>query len=304
MDNTTAASQASSDFNKAKNKALFTSILHILNPEARKLLSFDDVKSLIKTKSESYRGMQTVKIKDIAGSEGRYNDFNKAFLPKKEHLRKRWERVDKAYMNDVILPPILLYKIGSMYFVRDGNHRVSVARLQGVHAIDAEVIELTTEIDVKADMTLADLKKAMSDYERGLILEMDLDGIVEEGDIHFTAPGRYREMLQDILGHKYFINMDKEEEIPLREAARSWYETLYKPVIKIITEANLGPRFPGRTPADMYIWIVKQWHYLKEKYGPEYPLEAAAAKYSEDYGFSFFKNPVQWLKEKIKASSP
>ena len=122
MDKNTANTQASSDFNKARTKALFNSIISILRPEKRELLSFYDVKKLIKTGSESYKGMQTVKIEDIAGSEGRYSDFNKAFLPKKEHLRKRWESIDKAHMNDVILPPIQLYKIGDMYFVRDGNH--------------------------------------------------------------------------------------------------------------------------------------------------------------------------------------
>lgn len=300
MDKNAANSQATSDFNKARTKALFNSIMNILRPEKRELLSFYDVKSLIKTKSESYKGMQTVKIEDIAGSEGRYSDFNTAFLPKKEHLRKRWESIDKAHMNDVILPPIQLYKIGDMYFVRDGNHRVSVAKAQGVWSIDAEVIELTTDLEIKQGMNMLDLKHSVIAYEREQILKTDLDGIVEEGDIYFTAPGRYDEMLQHILGHKYFINMDQEDEIPLPVAARSWYEKLYEPIVRIIIEANLLSRFPGRTESDLYIWIVKQWHYLKEKYGPEYPLEAAAAQYTQQFGYSFFKNPLKWLKQKLK----
>lgn len=300
MDNNLANSQASADFNKAKSRALFNTVMHILRPEKRELLSFYDVKSLIKTKSESYKGMQTVKIDDIAGSEGRYSDFNKAFLPKKEHLRKRWESIDKAYMGDVILPPIQLYKIGDLYFVRDGNHRVSVAKAQGVYSIDAEVFELTTEVEIKSGMDMMELKRSVIAFERNQILnQTDLDGIIEEGEIFFTAPGRYEEMLQHILGHKYFINMDQEEEIPLPIAARSWYDKLYIPVVTTIRNASLLSRFPGRTEADLYIWIVKQWHYLKEKYGQEYPLEAAAAKYTEEYGFHFFKNPVKWFREKF-----
>ncbi|MDC7235987.1 MAG: transcriptional regulator [Spirochaetales bacterium] len=300
MDNEMTNSQASADFNKAKSKALFNTVMNILRPEKRQLLSFYDVKSLIKTRSESYKGMQTVKIDDIAGSEGRYSDFNKAFLPKKEHLRKRWESIDKAYMGDVILPPIQLYKIGDMYFVRDGNHRVSVAKAQGVFSIDAEVFELTTEVEIKSDMDMMELKRSVIAFERNQILsQTDLDGIIEEGDIFFTAPGRYEEMLQHILGHKYFINMDQEEEIPLPEAARSWYENLYVPVVETIRKANLLNKFPGRTDADLYIWIVKQWHYLKEKYGQEYPLEAAAAKYTQEYGSHFLKNPIKWFKSKF-----
>ncbi|MDA3957914.1 transcriptional regulator [Oceanispirochaeta sp.] len=300
MDKHMMNSQASSDFNKAKSKAIFNTVMNILRPERRQLLSFYDVKSLIKTSSESYKGMQAVKIEDIAGSEGRYSDFNKAFLPKKEHLRKRWESIDKAYMGDVNLPSIMLYKIGSIYFVRDGNHRVSVAKAQGMFSIDAEVTELTTEVKLNSTMDMMDLKQSVIDYERNLILKQtDLDGIIEEGNIFFTAPGRYEEMLQHIVGHKYYINMDQEEEILLSVAARSWYENLYLPIVKVIRDASLLSHFPGRTEADLYIWIVKQWHYLKEKYGPEYPLEAAAAKYTQEFGYSFFKNPLKWLKQKL-----
>ena len=89
------------------------------------------------------------------------------------------------------------------------------------------------------------------------------------------------------------------EVITLPVAARSWYENLYIPIVKIIRDANLLSRFPGRTESDLYIWIVKQWHYLKEKYGEEYPLEAAAAKYTQEHGNSFLKNPMKWLKQKI-----
>jgi len=300
MDKNAMNSQAQSDFNKAKSRAFFNTIMSILRPEKQELLSFYDVKSMIKTKSESYRGMQSVEINKIAGSEGRYSDFNKAFLPKKEHLRKRWESIDKAYIKDVILPAIQLYKIGEIYFVRDGNHRVSVAKAQGVFSIDAEVTELSTEVALTSGMNMLDLKQSVVDFERNQILsQTDLDGIIEEGNIFFTAPGRYEEMLQHVLGHKYFINMKQEDEIPLPVAARSWYENLYIPIIKIIREANLLSRFPGRTESDLYIWIVKQWHYLKEKYGDEYPLEAAAAKYTQEYGYSFLKNPVKWLKQKL-----
>ncbi|QEN08064.1 transcriptional regulator [Oceanispirochaeta crateris] len=300
MDKNLMNSQASSDFNRAKSRALFNTIMNILKPERRQLLSFYDVKSLIKTSSESYRGMQAVNIDQIAGSEGRYSDFNKAFFPKKEHLRKRWESIDKAYMGDVNLPPIMLYKIGDLYFVRDGNHRVSVAKAQGVYSIDAEVTELSTEMELTSKMDMMDLKRTVIEYERNLILKQtDLDGIIEEGEIFFTAPGRYEEMLQHILGHKYFINMNQEEEILLPVAARSWYENLYTPIVKVIRDSNLLSRFPGRTEADLYIWIVKQWHYMKEKYGPEYPLEAAAAKYTQEFGYSFFKNPLKWLQQKF-----
>lgn len=304
MDRNAMNSEASSDFNKAKSKALFNTILNILRPEKRELLSFYDVKSLIKTRSESYKGMQVVKIEDIAGSEGRYHDFNKAFLPKKEHLRKRWESIDKAYITDVILPPIKLYKIGQVYFVRDGNHRVSVAKAQGMYSIDAEVTELTTSIKITSSMSRLELVAAVIAYEKEQIIQSqpELAVLIEEDRIDFTAPGRFEEMLRHILGHKYFINMDQEEEIALELAARSWRENLYQPIIRTIRTANLLSRFPGRTEADLYIWIVKHWHELKDKYGQEYPMEAAAAAFSKKHGSSFLENPRKWIKEKLNST--
>ena len=140
--------QAEQDFNRARNRAVLSRIQHFMNADKDNLLSFNDVKEILKPRNEVYRGMQTVAINKIVGSEGRYRDFNKYFLPRSEFLRARWERVDRAKIRDIPLPAIQLYEIGGAYFVRDGNHRVSVARSQGAMDIDAEVTSLSTEIHI------------------------------------------------------------------------------------------------------------------------------------------------------------
>ncbi|MDA3852521.1 MAG: transcriptional regulator [Spirochaetaceae bacterium] len=277
--------QTSQDFDKAKSKAAFSDILALLKPEKRQLLSFYDIKNLIKPKKETYRGMMVVNVSDIVGSEDRYQDFSKAFLPKKEHLRNRWMSIDKAYYKDVILPAIKLFKLGEVYFVRDGNHRVSVARTQGVLAIDAEVVELTSEIEITKDMGLEALRKKVIEFEKKRVLKSTgLDRLVEFRNLEFTSPGRYEELMGHILGHKYYINMNRENEITLIEAAFSWYENLFKPISNIIEEESILTRFPDRTMADLYIWIVKHWDHLKDKHGQNYPLDRAAKEYSEIYG--------------------
>lgn len=281
--------QVSDDFNRARNKARFTNIFMVIHSEKKELLSYYDVKDMIKPKSQTYRGMQVVKIDNIIGSEGRYKDFNKAFLPKKEHLRNRWENIDRAHIKDVILPPISLFKIGEVYFVRDGNHRVSVARTQGVYSIDAEVVELTTEIKIEPNMTRSDLKKSVLEYERNMVLkESGLNHILNMEEIFFTAPGRYDEMLRHIYGHKYYINQGNSKEITLEEAALSWYENVYTPIIQIVKNENMLSRFPGRTASDLYIWTIKKWDELKEKYGQAYPLDQAVKDYNDMYGKNIF----------------
>jgi hypothetical protein len=106
------------------------------------LLSFDEAKGALARWSQAYRGMRTVEIEKITGSVGRSRDFDGSFLPLKVSMGDRWSRIDRAYHRGVELPAVSLYKIGDAYFVRDGNHRVSVARYHGVAAIDAEVVEL------------------------------------------------------------------------------------------------------------------------------------------------------------------
>ena len=85
--------QAQSDFNRARTKEFMSRMLHLLRPQRNRLLNFNEVKSLLRPQGEIYRGMQVVELRNIIGSEGRYRDFNAAFLPKSDHARSRWESV-------------------------------------------------------------------------------------------------------------------------------------------------------------------------------------------------------------------
>ena len=286
MEINVATQQAMADFSRARGRAVLSQIQHFLNTDRDKLLSFHDVKDILKPRNEVYRGSQIVPINLIAGSEGRYHDFNKYFLPKAEHLRNRWQRVDEAHIRDIILPPISLYEIGGVYFVRDGNHRVSVAKSQGVEFIDADVISLATEIVLKPSMTTDDLREALILYEKNIFYEKTEFGVLTDyWDLDFSSPGRYDVIYNHILVHKYYLNEDREDEIPFSEALVSWYNNVYNPVITIIREQWLLVNFPGRTQADLYVWIIKHWDFLKKKYGA-YSLSKAAGDFSKKYGQS------------------
>ncbi len=288
---------ASSDFNKARKKEIVTRLLGFLFRQRQELLSFEEVKSMLRPRAQSYRGLQVVAVNLIVGSEGRYLDFSNQFLPRKDHLRQRWERVDEAHINDIILPPISLYELGGVYFVRDGNHRVSVARSMGVENIDAEVIALNSEIKIIPGMDPEELRQAVIDYEyRQFILKTNVLEFFPEANIQVSATGQYDEMLYHIIGHKYFINQNQTGEIPLAEAVCSWFQTVYTPIVEIVNEEHLLERFPGRTESDLYVWIIKHWHYLKEKYGNEVSVKDAADSYRSMFGVT----PVRRFGDFIK----
>jgi hypothetical protein len=198
------------------------------------------------------------------GSEGRYRDFNRHFLPKQNHLRKRWMRVDEARYEDIILPPVRLYEMGGLYFVRDGNHRVSVAKAAGQIYIDAEVTSLQAKIELRPDMSIEDLKSAVTAYEKAAFYaSTDYLAVVGVDDLSFSEPGRYDTIRNHVDVHKYYLNEHEEVEIPWASALFSWHENVYAPILLAIGEEKLLQHFPGRTEADLYLFLVNRWDELK-----------------------------------------
>jgi hypothetical protein len=85
-------------------------------------------------------GNQQVPITQIQGSEGRSGDFDREFRPLQDRTRERWLSVAAARQQGKALPPVELIQVGPIYFVRDGHHRISVARALGQQAIEARVL--------------------------------------------------------------------------------------------------------------------------------------------------------------------
>ena len=276
---------AEEDFARARTQELLSRVSRLLDPERENLLPFEAVKAILRPGEETYVGMEAVCVDSIVGSEGRYRDFNRHFLPRKEFLKSRWVSIDKAHYEDVILPPIRLYEVGGVYFVRDGNHRVSVARMRGQTMIDAEVTKLGTVVDLKPGMTLEELRREVVAYEKkGFYAKTSYGALTGDQALDFTSPGRYDQIVEHILVHKYYMNLGIPHEIPFSDALLSWHEKVYEPVVAAIQEEGLISRFPGRTVSDLYMFIVQHWDELKRKYGLGYSLGAAARDYSKLYG--------------------
>ena len=274
--------QAQEDFSKARNKAWINEMQHVMQPDKKRLLSLNDVKKILKPKNEVYVGLKTVPIKKIVGSEGRYNDFDNHFLPRSNELKQRWVNVDQAHLSDIILPPIQLYELGGLYFVRDGNHRVSVAKAQGVEFIDAEVISLQSEVQLPPDVRLDTLLAEVIRYEKRVFYnETNFGDLTDYWDLDFTAIGRYDVIYNHILVHKYYMNEQQHTEINFNDALISWFKTVYLPVIAVIDKYKLLSDFKNRTKSDIYVWIVKHWDRLKQKNGNDFSLDDAARDFVE-----------------------
>ena len=268
--------QAQEDFSKARNKAWINEMQNVMHPDKKRLLSLNDVKKILKHNNEVYVGLKTVPINKIVGSEGRYNDFDNRFLPRSNELKQRWVNIDQAHLSDIVLPPIQLYELGGLYFVRDGNHRVSVGKAQGVEFIDAEVISLQSEVQLPPDVRLDTLLAAVIRYEKRVFYsETHFGDLTDYWDLDFTATGRYDVIYNHILVHKYYMNEQQHTEIDFNDALISWFKTVYLPVIAVIDKYTLLSDFKDRTKSDIYVWVVKHWDRLKQKNGNDYSLDDA-----------------------------
>ena len=153
------SSRVRADFSKARFKSFINQAMAVLSGQRpTTLLSYDEIKEKLHIGGPIYRGVKTIRVDQIAGSLNRYHEFDDAFLPKDDTLGKRWQSVDRAFYQDVHLPPIVLYKVGDVYFVVDGHHRVSVAREQGQIYIEAEIRECSTRVNITPNLRTEDLE--------------------------------------------------------------------------------------------------------------------------------------------------
>src|SRR5215204_1663889 len=248
--------QTDKDFARARRRAFLRRIGAFMrgDPGSNRLLSFDEVKSALGAVEQVYLGMRTVPVEKIVGSVGRHRDFDRAFLPSKGGLENRWKRIDQMMHRAEELPPISLYKIGDAYFVRDGNHRVSVAHQLGVEMIDAEVIELRSRVPIDSAITARDLLHKLE--QRRLLERLPIDRVLPEIKVELSDVSDYRRLATYIESHGFRVSQLWKRYVSPEEVLRDWYEYSYRPIAEMIREERILDAFPARTELDLYLWIV------------------------------------------------
>ena len=285
------------DFDTARRKAFWNEIVSFLSGRPNRLLSWDEVRDKLGVRGQVYWGIRAVPVDKIIGSVGRYRDFDRVFLPTQDRTASRWRSIARAHYDDVSLPPVKLYKIGDAYFVLDGNHRVSVAREQGVEFVDAEVIEAATRVPVTADLDAGDLE-IKGEYTR-FLERTRLDELRSDQRIEFTIGGGYERLLEHIAVHRYFMGLEQQRFIPEDEAVCDWYEHVYLPLVHIIREKDILADFPGRTETDLYLWVMDHQHYLRERFGPGVGTEQATEHFADHYTTRPIKRMVHAVQDLV-----
>ena len=273
---------AANDFRKARGRASLEKLMARISGRSTELLSYEDVRQKVRASGVLSQTLLDVPLDAIVGSVNRYNDFSRTFLPRQDNVEERWINIYKASSDMKGLPPIDLYRIGDVYFVQDGHHRVSVARQMGFDSIQAYVTEIRSNVPIEPGIQPDELilKAEFADF----LQRTEVNAYFPEIDFTVTRTGQYQKLREHMAAHRYYMGLDHEREITNEEATISWVNGVYLPVVGVIRELGILHHFPGRTETDLYLWISKHKAEKEAELGWQIPDSAAAEDLADTYG--------------------
>ncbi len=262
------------DFREARRQAVLEELLARLRGRSARLLSFEEVRQQLHAVDSRAAGLQEIPLDAIVGSVGRYTDFTRGFLPRANVNERRWTEINLKTTGMRGLPPIDVYKVGGAYFVKDGNHRVSVARRHGMETIQAYVTEVHTRVPLSPEDEPDDVI-LKAEYTR-FLERIPIDKVRPQANLLVTSPGKYDLLEEHIRVHRYFLGQRKRREISIEEAAASWYDNVYLPVVRLIRREGLLRNFPRRTETDLYLWLSEHQQQIAQALGWQVSADEAA----------------------------
>jgi hypothetical protein len=247
-------SDAQSDFSRARRARLLAEIGRRLRREPNDvalMLPFEEVVEALGRVGQHDLGLQVVPLDAIVGSVDRTVDFDRGLRPTSARLRSRWERINAAQRRGEALPPVSLYKIGDLYFVRDGHHRVSVAKSLGRNDIDAYVTEVTTRIKLGEDTRVSDLP--LKDHERLFRERAPLPRDARDR-IQLSDPWDYGVLAEAIEAWGFRAMQNRGTYMDRAEVAQQWFKEEYEPVVELLKAGDLIVE--GETEAEAYMRVA------------------------------------------------
>jgi hypothetical protein len=242
---------AQDDFLRARRRRAFARLSAILRLEPGDvdvMLPFDEVVDALGRVGERDVGVRSIELETIVGTVDRGKEFDREFRPTSSRARTRFERIAEAQRRGVSMPPIDVYRVGDLHFVRDGHHRVAVARAQGRDTIDARVVEVVTRVPADSSMSLEDLP--LKSHERLFHERVPLPAPARER-ISLTDPMQYGSLAESVEAWGMRLIQHERHFLDREQVALRWLQEEYDPVLAILREAELIGR--RETETDAYL---------------------------------------------------
>jgi hypothetical protein len=247
------------DFLRVRRRQVLARLAHRLRREpddVHLILPFDDVVAALGRTGESSLGLQTIRLDSIVGTVDSRRDFDSRFRPTSSRVRERWERLALAQRRGESIPPIDVYRIGDLHFVKDGHHRVSIAIASGLNTIDAYVTEVHTKISATGIRRRGDL--LMRSYERIFHDRVPLPASAYPR-LAVSDPWSYAKLGEAVEAWGFRYLQDDRAFHDRAEVARRWYAEEYTPVVRMLKEADL---LGSGTEAEAYLRVAQERYRL------------------------------------------
>jgi hypothetical protein len=233
------SADAQFDFNRARRRRALSQLSTRLRREpgdVNHILPFEEVVQALGRRGERRLGQQLISLDSIVGTVDRGREFDRRFRPTSQRVRPRWERIAVAQRRGEGMPPIDVYRIGDLHFVKDGHHRVSVARALGHKDINAFVTEILTEVGANREIRLRDLP--LKSHERLFFERVPLPEGARKR-IQLKDEWRYAALAEAVEAWGFRLIQNRGELMSRAEVALSWFKEEYEPVIELLREADL-----------------------------------------------------------------
>ena len=259
MDTGFHSHDAQYDFTRVRRQRVLSSLRGWMRREASDvnvILPFEEVIEALGRAGERHLGLYEISLDSIVGTVDRSRDFDRAFRPISTRTRPRWERIASALRRGEDMPPISVYRIGDLHFVRDGHHRVSVARALGRASIDAYVTEVLTKVGADSRIRLHDLP--VKGHERLFFERVPLPREARE-EIELSDPWGYAELAEGVEAWGFRVMQGRGELMTRQQVAEAWHRDEYRPVVEMIREADL---LDSGTATDAYMRMSRERYRL------------------------------------------
>jgi hypothetical protein len=241
------------DFSRARRQRALARLSARLRraEDVNHILPFEEVVRALGRTGEKRLGQQLITLDSIVGTIDRSREFDRSFRPTSPRVAERWQGINLAQRKGQALPPIDVYRIGDMHFVKDGHHRVSVARALGHRDIDAYVTEVLTEVGADRKIRLRDLPLKSHQrlfYERVPLLPEQRE------QIHLSDEWRYAALAEAVEAWGFRVSQARQEWMSRREVAEEWFRDEYRPVVEMLRDAQLIMK--GVTDTEAYMTVA------------------------------------------------
>ena len=219
--------------------------------DVNQILPFEEVARALGRTGERRLGQQLIALDSIVGTVDRSREFDRAFRPTTPRVRERWQRINLAQRRGQAMPPIDVYRVGELHFVKDGHHRVSVARALGHRDINAYVTEVITQVGADREIRLRDLP--LKSHQRLFYERVPLGAELRER-IHLSDEWRYAALAEAVEAWGFRAIQARQEPMSRHDVAEAWFREEYEPVVEMLRDAQLIPK--GVTDTEAYMKVA------------------------------------------------